>query len=245
MSNASYGIDPLPVKAWGFVVLDDESPRYVFRGFEGPSYTPVPDIVFDELAPELTEAELRVLLYIVRRTFGFKRQADAISLSQLVSGITTRDGRVLDRGTGMSRPGVTKGIKGLAEKKIIIVEKGTDERGENQVNVYRLRFRDEVGNEVTPPTKPRYLPVGNEVALGVGNEVYPQETDVQQTVNKNVPDEKKNDETKIPLSRKAESDDAQPPPVTDLDRYREMPLEERLAEFEATQSTLKRLPRLS
>ena len=72
---------------------------YRFRGFDSPNYTPTPDALFDELAPNLTESELRVLLYIVRRTFGFKRDADAISLTQLVSGITTKDGRVLDRGT--------------------------------------------------------------------------------------------------------------------------------------------------
>jgi hypothetical protein len=28
---------------------------------------------FDVVAPELTEAELRVALYIIRRTFGFKK----------------------------------------------------------------------------------------------------------------------------------------------------------------------------
>ena len=141
----------------------------------------MPDALFDELAPNLTEAELRVLLYIVRRTFGFKREADAISLSQLVSGITTKDGRVLDRGTGMSRPGVAKGVKGLVEKGVISVERVMDERGENQVNVYRLRFRgspatseapEGVVNDVDHRRQPRFSQVGNDVD--------PQET-VQET----------------------------------------------------------------
>lgn len=149
---------------------------YRFGGFDSPNYTPTPDALFDELAPNLSESELRVLLYIVRRTFGFKRDADAISLSQLVSGITTKDGRVLDRGTGMSRPGVTKGVKGLVEKGVISVEKVMDERGENQVNVYRLRFRGEpaaeasspaisegVGNDVDYRRQPRFVRVGNDV----------------------------------------------------------------------------------
>jgi hypothetical protein len=70
-----------------------------FEGFTSPSYTQVPDELFDVLITQLSDAELRVLLYIMRRTFGFKREADTISLSQLVSGITTRDGQVLDRGT--------------------------------------------------------------------------------------------------------------------------------------------------
>jgi hypothetical protein len=155
---------------------------YRFGGFDSPNYTPTPDALFDELAPNLTESELRVLLYIVRRTFGFKRDADAISLTQLVSGITTKDGRVLDRGTGMSRPGVSKGVKGLVEKGVIQVERIMDERGENQVNVYRLRFRDAaeaeaiprgVVNDVDHRRQPRFLPVGNHVA--------PQETGEQET----------------------------------------------------------------
>jgi hypothetical protein len=155
---------------------------YRFRGFDSPNYTPTPDALFDELAPNLTESELRVLLYIVRRTFGFKRDADAISLTQLVSGITTKDGRVLDRGTGMSRPGVTKGVKGLIAKGVISVDRIMDERGENQVNVYRLRFRDAAAADVIPQgvvndvdhrRQPRFLPVGNHVD--------PQETDEQET----------------------------------------------------------------
>ena len=57
-----------------------------FRGFSGPNYTPVPDELFDELMVELSGAELKVLLYIIRRTFGFKRDAD------MIRSVYTRDG---------------------------------------------------------------------------------------------------------------------------------------------------------
>ncbi len=44
-----------------------------------PTTTPVPDEIFDEWLAVLGHAELRVLLYIVRRTFGFdKRGGDTI-----------------------------------------------------------------------------------------------------------------------------------------------------------------------
>ncbi len=154
---------------------------FFYTGFLSPNTTPVPDDVFDVIAPELTEAELRVLLYVVRRTFGFNRERDAISLSQMVDGITTRDGRVLDRGTGMSRRGVMGGCAGLIEKGIITVEKRLAEQGDNEINIYSLRFREErdgriirgVGNKV---------PYGRErSAPGVGNEVAPQETVIQET----------------------------------------------------------------
>src|SRR5215210_3283717 len=121
-----------------------------YDGFPSPNGTVVPDDVFDVLAPILTEAELRVLLYIIRRTFGFKKDSDSISLSQMVDGVTTRDGRVLDRGTGMSRRGVMKGCAGLLEKGIVRVEKRLSDQGNNEINIYHLRFR---GEPVTHGTK--------------------------------------------------------------------------------------------
>src|SRR5689334_15708261 len=96
-----------------FAMNNTTSPKFHYKGFSRPNTTPVPDDIFDIIAPQLTEAELRVLLYIVRRTFGFKKESDAISLTQMVDGIKTKDGKVLDRGTGMSRPGVMKGCAGL------------------------------------------------------------------------------------------------------------------------------------
>lgn len=116
---------------------------FYFAGFKSPNYTPIPDEFFDLLAPRLSEAELRVLLYIMRRTFGFKKQADAISLSQLTGGIRKRNGEVQDNGTGLSKPAALKGVAGLQEKGIIVVEKRMGEDGRNEVNVYRLRYADE------------------------------------------------------------------------------------------------------
>ncbi len=120
---------------------------FYFAGFKSPNYTPIPDEFFDVLAPRLSEAELRVLLYIMRRTFGFKKQADAISLSQLTGGIRKRNGEIMDEGTGLSKPAALKGIAGLQEKGIISVEKHTAEDGRNEVNVYCLRYADEAGTK--------------------------------------------------------------------------------------------------
>jgi hypothetical protein len=47
-----------------------------FPGFQFPTTTPVPDEVFDVLMPQLRGAELKVLLYICRRTFGFKKASE-------------------------------------------------------------------------------------------------------------------------------------------------------------------------
>jgi hypothetical protein len=112
----------------------------IFQGFQFPTTTPVPDEVFDVLMPQLSGAALKVLLYICRRTFGFKKASDSISLSQIATGITTRDGRVLDSGTGLSKRHVINALKVLEKKNIIQVTRKIDESGLNSVNTYSLNM---------------------------------------------------------------------------------------------------------
>jgi hypothetical protein len=113
-----------------------------FPGFQFPTTTPVPDEVFDVLMPQLSGAELKVLLYICRRTFGFKKDSDTISLHQIATGIKTRDGRVLDGGTGLCKRHVIRALKVLEKKNIIKVTRTVDETGLNEVNTYFLNIRE-------------------------------------------------------------------------------------------------------
>jgi phage replication O-like protein O len=106
-------------------------------------YTVVPDDLFDDLLPELSGAELKVLLYIVRRTFGFKKDADTISLQQICKGITTKDGRRLDRGTGLSEPTVVTAIKGLVAKNIIAATRQRSAAKGDEPTIYSLVFSDD------------------------------------------------------------------------------------------------------
>ncbi len=115
-----------------------------------PTTTPLPDEIYDDWAPKLGEAELKVLLYIVRRTLGFGKGADAISLTQFINGIVTRDGRVLDHGCGIkSRPNVVRALKGLDDKGLIHVTKGKTTVGDKDVTVYALRWEGD-GEETAP-----------------------------------------------------------------------------------------------
>jgi len=95
-------------------------PSFRFAGFYLPRYTPVPDDLFDQLLPLLSGAELKVLLYVMRRTFGFKREADNISLTQICQGIRRRDGSYLDHGTGLHRETAVTALRSLEEKNIIV-----------------------------------------------------------------------------------------------------------------------------
>ncbi len=118
------------------------------QGFRRPTTTPVPDELFDQYLEELSGAELKVLLYIIRRTLGFKKNRDAISFNQFLKGIQTRDGRVLDKGCGIkSSSTLSIALDALYEKGLINRWRQRDERGENEVTVYSLRFDGEEGCE--------------------------------------------------------------------------------------------------
>lgn len=75
----------------------------------------------------LTSSEQKVLDYILRRTWGFDKNLDEISLSQLERGIKN-----LDKGTGLSRPTIIKSIKGLVAKGFIKKTEG------EKANCYEL-----------------------------------------------------------------------------------------------------------
>src|SRR5918911_359399 len=94
-----------------------------FNGYSKPNYTMVPDELFDEQLPYLSGAELKVLLYIIRRTFGFKKDSDNVSLQQMLNGISTRDGERLDRGVGLSKKTLLGALRSLEEKHIILTQR--------------------------------------------------------------------------------------------------------------------------
>ena len=78
-----------------------------------PNSTQIPNSLLDLLVPRLPEAESRCIIYIARRTFGFHKERDRISFSQFEKGIKSRDGVVLDYGTGLSRPSVAEALRNL------------------------------------------------------------------------------------------------------------------------------------
>jgi hypothetical protein len=115
-------------------------PPQDWKGWHQPEYTPIPDALFDLWLPVLTEGQLKVLLYIMRRTFGFKKQSDAISLSQLCDGIVTSDGRRLDTGTGCTRSTVTAAVAALVDYGLITATAQADARGDAAPTLYALRM---------------------------------------------------------------------------------------------------------
>jgi len=143
-----------------------------FSGFISPRYTQVPDELFDDLMSHLSGAELKVLLYIIRRTFGFKKDVDHISLNQICKGITTRDGEVLDKGTGLSQQSVITALKGLLQKNAIVSKRRSSKEKGYESTTYSLHLIPFSNNLMTPSPKMR------EALL---QKVEIQETVIQQT----------------------------------------------------------------
>lgn len=134
------------------------SDDFYFPGFQAPSYTQVPDEAFDVLMARLSPAEFKVMMYIIRRTFGFKKSADAISLSQIVSGVCTKSGKRLDMGTGLSRQGVVNALAGLVQKNVVLnQQRQSAERG-FESTLYCLNIIG-YGMQFPDPEDPRYQAV--------------------------------------------------------------------------------------
>lgn len=85
-------------------------------GFSSPNHTQTPNDLFDRLMREMSEAELKVVLAAVRKTLGYHRDSDEISLTQF------------EEITGMSRKGVVAGLQAAIERGVVR-EIGRGKRG--------------------------------------------------------------------------------------------------------------------
>jgi hypothetical protein len=105
---------------------------------------------------DLSGAELKVVLYVARRTFGFGKGSDNISLNQIANGIKKRDGVILDRGTGLSISSVARAVKTLEEQKILIRKLNINDKNEHDENTYSLNLNwpgDVLPKSENPPSK--------------------------------------------------------------------------------------------
>ena len=111
---------------------EDFSPNHTYNtkkfiGFSLPTYTQVPDELFDILLPDLTEAELKVLLYIIRRTLGSKKEWEQITIKEI------------GEKCGKGKMSILRAIKSLKQKNYINVTEQRDDKGRNTANLYSLR----------------------------------------------------------------------------------------------------------
>lgn len=84
-----------------------------------PNSTQIPNVIIDLILPRIPEGEIKCLVYICRRTYGFHKELDRISLSQFVEGIKSRDGEILDYGAGVCRSVAVESLRNLVGSGIV------------------------------------------------------------------------------------------------------------------------------
>lgn len=109
-----------------------------------PNYTMTPNEVFDHWLPLLGEGELKVLMVIMRKTFGWHKTHDEISISQL------------SKKTGMLEESVLKAAKSLKNKGVI-TRKVIGENG-TQRTIYSLVITDDSNKSYPSVLTPRSEP---------------------------------------------------------------------------------------
>ena len=106
-----------------------------------PRFTPVPHEVIDVHLKDISGAELKILLMILRKSWGWNRESGSISLSSL------------EDLTGLSRSTCCVALKSLCEERGLIrkTKLSTEDAG-NISNVYEPVFSDD------PPSPEDGLP---------------------------------------------------------------------------------------
>ena len=113
-----------------------------FRGWPRPNFTRVPDYFFDWVMADLTLAETRVMLYIIRRTMGFQRDAAAISINQIMEGVNPD----LERGTGLKRTAVTDALRSLIARGMVVAERNESPEFGSRPTTYSMPFLPQGGS---------------------------------------------------------------------------------------------------
>lgn len=130
-----------------------------------PNSTQIPNIISDLIMPRISEAEMRCLHYICRRTYGFHKERDRISLSQFINGIKNCEERRLDYGAGLSRPSVVEALKNLLGADLIRIIP-TPKGNYYEINLELFRNKD---NKEIEKTADKVVKKVNQLRKNKGN----------------------------------------------------------------------------
>lgn len=131
--------------------IPEKYKKYMPESKEFPGFPPEPEgnywrypRIVNGWWHQLTGSEQKVLDYILRHTWGYDKDADAISLEQFQKGIwSKKENKWIDKGTGLSKRSIIYAIngrkgfsKGLIKKGFVMAEK--DHR---KITIYRLKTK--------------------------------------------------------------------------------------------------------
>jgi hypothetical protein len=160
------------------------------------NWSPLPHQLVEEIMAEISAlSEFKVIIYILRHTWGFHESEKPITLDEFENGRKRKDGTRMDKGCGMSRNAIKSGIKRAIEHGYI--ERTTDETDKARIkNTYNLSFEDNhdetISNSESQLLTPRESTIDPQLS-----EVDPRTE--KETIERNI-------KKKKPLSSKADSD---------------------------------------
>lgn len=121
-----------------------------------PNSTQIPNVMLDLWMALFPAGQFNILLYIARRTFGFGKATDAVTIDQLCRGIVTKEGKRLDWGTQLGRRTVQVALAELIARGVVHKEEHWRENGQQAANTYGLNLSwapDWTPGEKPPPVE--------------------------------------------------------------------------------------------
>ena len=161
--------------------MQDEDNFSDFDGWDAPesNYYKVPHCWVDFVSRMTSMAEIKVVNYILRHTWGFHECgiAKRISLDEFMHGRRRRDGSRMDAGTGLAKTSVLRGIEAALEHGFIVVE--IDDRDAARVKKYymlRMRGQQEpkqpCSTQIATPSTNAKQPCSTQIATAAVQDRY-------------------------------------------------------------------------
>lgn len=138
-----------------------------FAGFDVPqeNWSKLPHQLVDVLHLFSSLAELKIVLYILRHTWGFQDDSKRITLDEFEHGRKCADGTRMDKGIGMTKPSIINGIKRAVKHGFVFID--SDVSGNSYSLTYQglksltppVKKFNPSGKKVLPPDDPKATPV--------------------------------------------------------------------------------------
>src|SRR5918993_3605874 len=129
---------------------NNQNNDFRFAGFDKPesNWFKMPNYWTDVTAKITTLAELKVVEYILRHTWGYQEYdvKKHITIDEFVHGRRRQDGSRMDKGTGLSERAVYDGLRKAVANGLIDEETDDSDRGRIK-KFYSLRMRENVHND--------------------------------------------------------------------------------------------------
>lgn len=117
---------------------------------------------FIDIIPQIeTLAEMKVILYVLRHTWGYSDQYKKITMDEFINGRKRKDGSRIDNGLGMSPVSIRDGIKRAVAHGYIVVMEDNDDMA-RQKRFYSLASIDSEPESACEPDDQKLTPRGSE-----------------------------------------------------------------------------------